>query len=91
MSMLDDFLGYYQIMVHSDDQENTTFTMSWGTFMYDNMLFGIMNVGSTFQRDMDIAFAEEKDKFIMIYLDDITLFYESEEQHIEHLKKVFQK
>jgi hypothetical protein len=55
ISMLDDFSGYNQIMVHPDDQENTTFTKSWGTFMYAKMPFGLMNVGSTFQRAMDIA------------------------------------
>jgi hypothetical protein len=40
---------------------------------------------------MDIKFVEEKDKFIMIYLDDIKVFSDSDEQHVEHLKKVFQK
>jgi hypothetical protein len=91
MSMLDDFSGYNQIMVHPDDQEKTTFTTPWGTFMYAKMPFGLMNAGETFQRAMDIEFAEEKDKFIMIYLDDITVFSDSDEQHLEHLKKVFQK
>jgi hypothetical protein len=33
-----------------------------------------MNAGTTFQRAMDIAFADEKDKFIVIYLDDITVY-----------------
>jgi hypothetical protein len=59
--------------------------------MYAKMPFGLMNAGATFQRDMDIAFAEEKDKFIVIYLDDITVYSDSDEQHLEHLKKVFQK
>jgi hypothetical protein len=59
--------------------------------MYAKMPFGLMNVGDTFQRDMDIAFAEERDKFIVIYLDDITVYSDSNEQHLEHLKKVFQK
>jgi hypothetical protein len=91
MSMLDGFSGYNQIMVHPDDREKTAFTTPWGTFMYAKMPFGLMNVGDTFQRDMDIAFVEEKDKFIMIYLDDIIVFSDSDEQHLEHLKKVFQK
>jgi hypothetical protein len=64
MSMLDGFFGYNQIMVHPDDQEKTTFTTPWGTFMYAKMPFGLMNVGVTFQRAMYIAFAYEKDKFI---------------------------
>ena len=50
-----------------------------------------MNVGATFQRAMDIAFAEEKDKFVVIYLDDITVYSNSNLQHMKHLKKVFLK
>jgi hypothetical protein len=30
--------------------------------------------GSTFQRDMDIAFVGEKYTFVFIYLDDLTIF-----------------
>jgi hypothetical protein len=78
-------------MVHLDDQEKTTFTTPWGTFMYAKMTFGIMNVGVNFQRAMDIAFVDEKDKFIVIYLDDITVFSDSDDQHLEHLRKVFKK
>ena len=32
-----------------------------------------MNVGATFEWDMDIAFTDEKDKILVIYLDDITV------------------
>jgi hypothetical protein len=42
--------------------------------MYVWMPFGLMNVGATFQRAMDIAFVGENDKFMVIYLDDITVF-----------------
>ena len=48
MSMLDGFLGYNQIRVHPNDQEKTTFTTPWGTFMYAKMPFGLMNAGATF-------------------------------------------
>jgi hypothetical protein len=91
MSMLDGFLGYNQIMVHPDDREKTNFTTPWGTFMYAKMPFGLMNARDTFHRVMDITFTEENDKFIMIYLDDITVYSDSDEQHLEHLQRVFQK
>ena len=42
--------------------------------MYSKMPVGLMNDGATFQRAMDIAFSEEKDKFVVIYLDDITVY-----------------
>eukprot|EP00253_Pinus_taeda_P031196 PITA_31196 len=55
------------------------------------MPFGLMNVGATFQRAMDISFVGEKDKFFLIYLDDITVFSSSHEDHLQHLKKLWLK
>ena len=40
---------------------------------------------------MDIVFAEEKDKILVIYLDDITVFSKSDEEHAAHLMRVFKK
>ena len=59
--------------------------------MYEKMPFGLINAGSTFQRAMDIAFAGERDKFFVIYLDDITVFSKNDEDHFQHLKQVFSK
>jgi hypothetical protein len=59
--------------------------------MYAKIPFGLMNAGVTFQRAMDIAFIGERDKFMVIYLDDITVFSRSDREHCEHLKRVFTK
>ena len=50
-----------------------------------------MNAGKTFQRAMDIAFIREKYKFVVIYLDNITLFSKYDKEHFHDLKKVFLK
>eukprot|EP00253_Pinus_taeda_P016689 PITA_16689 len=55
------------------------------------MLFGLMNAGATFQRAMDFAFADELGRFIVIYLHDITLFSKTNEEHLLHLRRVFEK
>jgi len=89
--LLDGFSGYNQIMVHPDDQEKTTFTTPWGTFKYVKMPFGLKNAGATFQRAMDIAFAKEIHDFLVIYLDDLTVFSKSDQQHLDHLGQVFIK
>jgi ribonuclease HI len=91
ISMIDGFSGYNQISVMPEDREKTTFTTPWGTFMYAKMPFGLMNAGATFQRAMDIAFIGEKDQFVVIYLDDITVFSRSDKEHRCHLRKVFSK
>ena len=65
--------------------------LPWGTFHYAKMLFGLKNAGATFQREMDMAFANEKDVFLVVYLDDLTVFSNYDEEHLYHLKVVFQK
>jgi hypothetical protein len=91
MSMIDGFSGYNQIAMNEQDREKTAFTTPWGTFMYDKMPFGLMNAGATFQRAMDIAFIGERDKFVVIYLDDLTVFSKTDEEHLVHLKQTFEK
>jgi len=91
ISMIDGFSGYNQIGVHEDDKEKTAFTTLWGNFMYDKMPFGLMNAGDTFQRAMDIAFNGERDNSFVIYLDDLTVFSNSDAEHLVHLKQTFEK
>jgi hypothetical protein len=86
ISMLDGYSGYNQISVVEEDKKKTTFTTPWRTFMYENMPFGLMNAGATFQRAMYIDFIGEKDRFVVIYIDDITVFSISDEEHLQHLK-----
>ena len=59
--------------------------------MYNKMPFGLMNVGETFERAMDIEFVGEREKFVVIYLDDITVFSDSDENHLKHLEQTFSK
>jgi hypothetical protein len=91
ISMIDDLSGYNQIVVHENDRERTTFTTPWGTFIYDKIPFGLMNAGQTFQRAMDITFVGERDKFVVIYLDDLIIFSNSDAEHLVHLRKNFEK
>eukprot|EP00253_Pinus_taeda_P015826 PITA_15826 len=89
ISLLDGFSGFNQILVHPDDQDKTTFTTSRGTFKYVKMPFGLKNVGATFQRAMDIAFAKEIHDFLAVYLDDLTPFSKSDQEHLKHLRQIF--
>jgi len=89
ISLLDGFSGFNQILVHPDDQDKTAFTTPWGSFKYVKMPFGLKNSRATFQRAMDIAFAKEIHDFLVVYLDDLTPFSKSDQEHLKHLRQVF--
>ena len=86
---MEGFSSYNQILVHLEDQDKTSFTTPWGTFMYAKMPFGLMNAGENFQWAMDIAFTNEKGKFLVIYLENIIVFSKSDEKHVTHLLRMF--
>lgn len=48
-SLLDSFLGYNQVLVEEPDRLKTTFCTKLGMFAYRRMLFGLVNIGATFQ------------------------------------------
>ena len=85
-SLLDGFSGYNQVLVAEEDRLKMTFRTRWGTLAYRRMPFGLINVGATFQRAMDIAFCGLIGRIVVVYLDDITIFSKKREEHAFHLK-----
>ena len=59
--------------------------------MYLRMSFGLMNVGTTFQRAMDFAFRDLIQKIIEIYQDDLTVVSKDRKDHLSHLSIVFER
>ena len=83
--MMDRFSGYNQIAVHLDEREKISFSTQWGTFMYNKMPFGLINVGATFQRAM------EKINSIVLFIEDMTVFLKSDDERLKHLERTFLK
>jgi hypothetical protein len=67
-------LVYNQILVSHPDQMNTNFCTKWGTYAYQKIPFGLINIGVTFQRSMDIEFHGLINKFIVVYMNDVMVF-----------------
>jgi hypothetical protein len=55
------------------------------------MPFGLINVGETFQRAMDVAFRGLINKCVVVYLDDIIVYSKNREEHIQHLTQIFDR
>ena len=91
LSMMDGFLGYNQVLVDEKEQFKTNFTTPWGAYVYVRMPFGLINAGATFQRAMDVAFADFKDKFMVVYQDDLTAYPKEAKDPCKHLENFFFK
>jgi Reverse transcriptase (RNA-dependent DNA polymerase) len=73
-STMDANSGYWQVLMHPDDRDKTTFTCHVGTFRFKRMTFGLRNAPSTFQRAMDVILSGVRWHKCLCYLDDIIVF-----------------
>src|ERR1044072_1104050 len=73
------------------DKKLTAFIYSQGLYEFNKMLFGLCNAPVTFQRAMDEIFREYIDDFMNVYIDDILIYSETFEEHLEHIEKVLKK
>ncbi|KAG0158308.1 hypothetical protein PDIDSM_5821 [Penicillium digitatum] len=83
--------AYHRIRIKTGHEWKTAFRTKYGHFEYLVMPFGLTNAPATFQRFIIKAIEEYLDLFVIVYLDDILVFSETLEEHIEHNKLVLQK
>ena len=67
------------------------FRSQWGTFCYKVMPFGLKNVGATYQRAMVALFHDMIHHEIEVYVDDMIARSQTEEEHLDHLQKLFDR
>jgi hypothetical protein len=88
---LDGYSGFFQIPIHPDDQEKTTFTCPYGTFAYRRMPFGLCNAPATFQRCMMAIFADFINDIMEVFMDDFSVCGQSYESCLSNLEKVLER
>jgi len=88
-SKLDLVKAFYHIPVAKDDIEKTAIITPFGLYEFLCMPFGLRNAAQSFQRYMHSVLRNLN--FVFVYIDDILIFSENEEEHQKHLEMVFQR
>ena len=77
--------GYHQLKIREKDIPTTAFTTRYGLYEYTVMSFGLTNAPAYFMSMMNKVFMEFLDKFVVVFIDDISVYTKNEEEHKEHL------
>jgi hypothetical protein len=82
--------GYHHVRIKEYDINKTTFRTRYGHYEFTVVPFGLSNVPVVFMCLMNGVFREYLDKFVIVFLDDILIYYKLEEYHEHHLSMVLQ-
>jgi hypothetical protein len=90
-SSFDLYSGYHQIPLTPEASEKSVFVTPDGHFQYLQMPFGLCNALATFQSAMTDIFDDMIGKNIMVYIDDIQLYSQIWNEHVDGIKEIFKR
>lgn len=90
LTTLDLCKGYWQIPLTEASKDLTTFRVPSGLYRFRTMPFGLHGAPATFQRLVDEVL-RGADDYAAAYIDDIVVFSQTWEEHVEHLADVFRR
>jgi hypothetical protein len=89
-SKVDLHSGYHQIKIRPDDVPKSDFSTRYGLYEYLVMSFGLTNAPAYFMYLVNSVFVLELNKFVVVFIDDILIYFKSEEAHAQHLRVILQ-
>ena len=89
-SKIDLHTGYHQLRVREADIPKIAFRMRYGHFEFTMMPFGLMNALVLFMDLMHRVFQPYLDQFSIVFVDDIFIYSQFEEEHEDYLRIVLQ-
>ena len=89
-SKIDLRTSYHQLRVRDADNPKTAFRTRYGHFEFMVMPFGLTNASVGFMDLMHRIFQPYLDQFVIVFVDDILIYSQSEWEHEYHLRIVLQ-
>jgi hypothetical protein len=83
--------GYHQLRIRPSYIPKTAFITKYGLYEFTVMSFGLTNALTFFMNLMNSVFMDYLDKFVVVFIDDILIYSQSEEEHASHLRMVLQR
>jgi len=83
--------GFHQIEMDTKSIPTTAFSTKHGHYEYSRMPFGLKNAPATFQRCMNFVLKDLINNHCLAYLDDVIVYSTSLNEHLDSLRKVFEK
>ncbi len=80
--------AYYRLRIQEGDEWKTGFRIQYRLFEYLVMLFGLTNNPASFQSYIHWVLRPYLVKTVLVYLDDILVFWRNPSQHEKHVRKV---
>ena len=80
--------GFNLIRIAEGHEWKTAFKTRYGAFEFTVIPWGLTNAPAVFQRFMNHVLGELIDRGVTIYIDDILIYSETEEEHIKLVMKV---
>jgi hypothetical protein len=83
--------GYYQLRIQPSDIPKTAFITKYELYEFTVISFGLTNALAYFMYLMNSVFMDYLDKIVVVFIDDILIYSQNEQEHEEHLRKVLQR
>jgi len=90
-SKLDLKLGFNLLQIVEGDEWKTAFKTCYGLYEYTVMPLGLTNAPSVFQRHLNNILSEKIDRGVVVYIDNILIYTQTEEEHVELVRWVLKK
>jgi hypothetical protein len=89
-SKIDLRYGYHQVRIKDEDTHKTNFRKRYGHYEFVVVPFGLTNTPTTFMCLMNSVLNKYLDNFVLVFVDNISMYSKTRKEHEKNLKMALQ-